>query len=128
MTLTARCEAGIANPAAACKDPEDRYMRVFRSLWMDQGAPHGLRTHPIVIDLFPRIFGEPALAHPMFVQRNIFHRGCHLYFARGVTFLSCADTIGTPVYAISAGHLLRVQNSGPGGLKSDPARRFHRGV
>jgi hypothetical protein len=26
-------------------------------------------------------------------------------------------SIGTPVYAISAGHLLRVQNSGPGGLE-----------
>jgi hypothetical protein len=63
--------AGIANPAAACKDPEDRYMRVFRSLWMDEEL-HRLRIHPIVTGLFTRIFGEPALAHPMFVQRNIF--------------------------------------------------------
>jgi hypothetical protein len=64
-------QAGIANPAAACKDPEDRYMRVFRSLWMDEEL-HRLRIHPVVIDLFSRIFDEPALAHPMFVQRNIF--------------------------------------------------------
>jgi hypothetical protein len=64
-------QAGIANPASACKDPEDRYMRVFRSLWIDEEL-HRLRIHPILTDLFTRIFGEPALAHPMFVQRNIF--------------------------------------------------------
>lgn len=64
-------QAGIANQAAACKDPEDRYMRVFRGLWVDEEL-HRLRTHPAVIGLFTRIFGEPALAHPMFVQRNIF--------------------------------------------------------
>ena len=63
--------AGIANRAAACKDPEDRYMQVFRTLWQDEEL-HRLRIHPVVIDLFSRIFGEPALAHPMFVQRNIF--------------------------------------------------------
>jgi hypothetical protein len=64
-------QAGIANPASACKDPEDRYMRVFRSLWIDEEL-HRLRIHPILTDLFTRIFDEPALAHPMFVQRNIF--------------------------------------------------------
>jgi Phytanoyl-CoA dioxygenase (PhyH) len=74
--------AGIANPAAACKDPEDRYMRVFRSLWMDEEL-HRLRTHPIVIDLFTRIFGEPALPHPMFVQRNIFPQTGSFDFTTG---------------------------------------------
>src|SRR3954447_12074935 len=64
-------QAGIANPAAACKDPEDRYMRVFRTLWMDEEL-HRLRIHPAVTGLFTRIFNEQALAHPMFVQRNIF--------------------------------------------------------
>ena len=64
-------EAGIADPAAACKDPEDRYIRVFRGLWADEEL-HRLRTHPRVLAFFGRIFGEPALAHPMFVQRNIF--------------------------------------------------------
>jgi hypothetical protein len=64
-------DAGIADPTAACKDPEDCYMRVFRTLWMDEEL-HRLRIHPIVTDLFTRIFDEPALAHPMFVQRNIF--------------------------------------------------------
>ena len=64
-------EAGIANTAESCKDPEDRYMRVFRDLWVDE-ALHRLRTHRNVLTMFESIFGEPALAHPMFVQRNIF--------------------------------------------------------
>jgi ectoine hydroxylase-related dioxygenase (phytanoyl-CoA dioxygenase family) len=64
-------EAGIANQAAACKDPEDRYMRVFRTLWSDEEL-HRLRTDAAVTALFSRIFNEPALTHPMFVQRNIF--------------------------------------------------------
>lgn len=76
-------EAGIANPASACKDPEDRYMRVFRHLWSDE-ALHRLRTHPTVIDLFTRIFGEPALAHPMFVQRNIFPQTGDFDFTTGI--------------------------------------------
>ena len=76
-------EAGIANPAAACKDPEERYMRVFRGLWADEEL-HRLRTHPRVTGLFTRIFGEPALAHPMFVQRNIFPQSGAFDFTTGV--------------------------------------------
>jgi ectoine hydroxylase-related dioxygenase (phytanoyl-CoA dioxygenase family) len=76
-------QAGIANPAAACKDPEDRYMRVFRGLWMDEEL-HRLRIHPVVTDLFTRIFGEPALAHPMFVQRNIFPQAGSFDFTTGM--------------------------------------------
>jgi len=64
-------DAGIANGAAACKDPEEPYMRVFRNLWRDEEL-HRLRTHPDVISFFDSIFGEPTLAHPTFVQRNIF--------------------------------------------------------
>jgi hypothetical protein len=75
--------AGIANQAAACKDPEDRYMRVFRTLWRDEEL-HRLRTLPVVLDLFSRIFGEPALAHPMFVQRNIFPQAGDFDFTTGI--------------------------------------------
>ena len=75
-------QAGIANLAAACKDPEDRYMRVFRNLWMNEDL-HRLRIHPAVTDLFTRIFGEPALAHPMFVQRNIFPQTNDFDFTTG---------------------------------------------
>ncbi|MBS0642515.1 MAG: phytanoyl-CoA dioxygenase family protein [Acetobacteraceae bacterium] len=80
---TAPMNAGIANPAAACKDPEDRYMRVFRHLWCDEEL-HRLRIHPAIIDLFTRIFGEPALAHPMFVQRNIFPQAGNFDFTTGI--------------------------------------------
>jgi hypothetical protein len=76
-------EAGIANLAAACKDPEERYMKVFRGLWSDEEL-HRLRTHPRALELFGRIFGEPALAHPMFVQRNIFPQSGSFDFTTGV--------------------------------------------
>lgn len=76
-------EAAIANPAAACKDPEEAYMRVFRTLWADEEL-HRLRLHPRVSALFARIFGEPALAHPMFVQRNIFPQTGSFDFTTGV--------------------------------------------
>jgi hypothetical protein len=76
-------EAGIANPAAACKDPEERYMRVFRGMWSDEEL-HRLRIHPRITSLFARIFGEPALAHPMFVQRNIFPQTGLFDFTTGI--------------------------------------------
>ena len=75
-------EDGIANPAASCKDPEERYMTVFRGIWADE-ALHRLRTHPHVLALFESVFGEPALAHPMFVQRNIFPQSERFDFTTG---------------------------------------------
>lgn len=75
--------AGIANQAAACKDPEPRYMSVFRALWSDE-ALHRLRTHPSALALFDRIFGERSLPHPMFVQRNIFPHSKDFDFTTGV--------------------------------------------
>lgn len=76
-------EAGIANPEAACKDPEERYMKVFRGLWADEEL-HRLRTHPRALALFERIFGEAPLPHPMFVQRNIFPQSGAFDFTTGV--------------------------------------------
>lgn len=76
-------EAGIADSQAACKDPEERYMRVFRNLWADEEL-HRLRTHPRILALFEQIFGEPPLAHPMFVQRNIFPQNQDFDFTTGV--------------------------------------------
>lgn len=64
-------EAGIANPEAACKDPEETYMKVFPNLWNDEEL-HRLRTHSCILEFFDSIFGESTLVHPMFVQRNIF--------------------------------------------------------
>ena len=76
-------DQGVANPGAACKDPEEDYMRVFRGLWTDE-ALHALRIHPQVIELFERIFGEPVLVHPMFVQRNIFPQSEIFDFTTGI--------------------------------------------
>src|SRR5580693_7603692 len=73
---------GVANPAAACKDPEPHYISVFRVLWSDE-ALHRLRIDPRVLALFDRIFAEPALAHPMFVQRNIFPQSDGFDFTTG---------------------------------------------
>jgi hypothetical protein len=64
-------EKGVANLAASCKDPEEQYMKIFRTLWKDEEL-HRARIHENVLELFAKIFREPALAHPMFVQRNIF--------------------------------------------------------
>ncbi|MGI9332289.1 MAG: hypothetical protein ACR2RL_03950, partial [Gammaproteobacteria bacterium] len=63
LSPSAAVEAGIANPAAACKDPEDAYIAVFRGLWADE-ALHRLRTRPEVLGLFESIWTEPVLAHP----------------------------------------------------------------
>lgn len=76
-------DSGIANPAAACKDPEARYLQVFRGLWADEELHH-LRTHPHALAFFSRMFGEPALAHPMFVQRNIFPQRADFDFTTGI--------------------------------------------
>ena len=75
-------DAAIARPGAACKDPEPRYLRVFRDLWRDEEL-HRLRTHPNVLALFAHVFDAPALAHPMFVQRNIFPQADGFDFTTG---------------------------------------------
>ncbi|MBH68903.1 MAG: hypothetical protein CMM58_11165 [Rhodospirillaceae bacterium] len=73
---------GVANLSAACKDPEEKYMKVFRTMWRDEKL-HRLRTHENVLELFQSIFGEPAFAHPMFVQRNIFPQHGDFDFTTG---------------------------------------------
>jgi len=52
-------ESGIANQDAACKDPEEQYMKVFRNLWADEEL-HRLRTHPAVLS-FLKVFLESRL-------------------------------------------------------------------
>ena len=37
-------EDGIAEPAAACKDPEPRYLETFRPMWVNE-ALHRLKRH-----------------------------------------------------------------------------------
>ncbi len=62
---------GVANAAAACTDPEPRYVEVFRRLYVLE-ALHALKHHPAIMGFFERLFGEPVLVHPLFVMRNIF--------------------------------------------------------
>jgi Phytanoyl-CoA dioxygenase (PhyH) len=64
-------ERGIADIRRACKDPEPAYLEVFKPMWTLE-ALHRLKHHRNVIALFERIFGEPALVHPLLVARNIF--------------------------------------------------------
>ena len=73
---------GIANLAASCKDPEGPDMRLFRNLWKDEEL-HRARIHENVLELFGKLFKENALAHPMFVQRNIFPQHQEFDFTTG---------------------------------------------
>jgi ectoine hydroxylase-related dioxygenase (phytanoyl-CoA dioxygenase family) len=75
-------EDAIADPAAACKDPEPHYLEHFRDMWRLE-ALHRLKHHPNVVGLFERIFGEPVLVHPMMVARNIFPRRGGFDFTTG---------------------------------------------
>ena len=61
----------MANLTKSCRDPEEQYMKVFGSLWRDEELNHA-QIHKNVLELFAEFFGQPALAHPMFGQRNIF--------------------------------------------------------
>ncbi|MBM3545731.1 MAG: phytanoyl-CoA dioxygenase family protein [Alphaproteobacteria bacterium] len=75
-------EKGVANLDKACKDPEPRYLEFFRPMWKLESL-HRMKQHPNIIALFERIFGEPALAHPMFVLRNIFPQTQSFDFTTG---------------------------------------------
>jgi hypothetical protein len=46
------------------------------------------------------LIATPRLADMPFHRKRVRRQGCHLYFARQVTFLSCADNIqaGLQVY------------------------------
>ena len=90
-------EAGIANQAKACKDPEPRYIEHFRGMWKLE-ALHRLKHHRNVVGLFERMLDGPVLVHPMLVARNIFPQTGSFDFTTG----SHQDRIhvgGGPSYA-----------------------------
>lgn len=60
-----------AVPAAACADPDARYISVARRQYR-LPALHGLPHDPAVVGLIEGIIGGPALVHPMVIPRNIF--------------------------------------------------------
>ena len=64
-------EARIAEPSAACVDPEEKFLAVFRRFYRRE-ATHALKHHPAIVGLFERLFGEEVLVHPLLVARNIF--------------------------------------------------------
>jgi len=64
-------EVRIADPAAACVDPEPRFLEVFRRFYQRE-ATHALKHHPAIVGFFERFFGEAVLVHPLLVARNIF--------------------------------------------------------
>ena len=64
-------EAAIAEPTAACADPDQRSVDVIRRLYRIE-ALHALKHHPALIGLFERLFGAPVLVHPLVIPRNIF--------------------------------------------------------
>jgi hypothetical protein len=74
--------AAIADPRRACKDPEPRYLEVFRAMWMLESL-HRLKHHPALVGVFERIFGETVLVHPLLVARNIFPQTADFDFTTG---------------------------------------------
>ena len=64
-------DAAIANPAAACVDPEPKYVEVLKRMYVLEDL-HALAQHPAIVGLFERMFGEEALVHPLVIARNIF--------------------------------------------------------
>ena len=66
----ARADA-IANPDAACADPDDRYVPVLKRIYRIE-ALHALTHHPATLGLFARMFADQVLVHPMLIPRNIF--------------------------------------------------------
>jgi hypothetical protein len=73
---------GLADLSRACKDPEPAYLEVFNPIWKLE-ALHRLKHHQSLVGVFERMFGEPALVHPLLVQRNIFPHTEHFDFTTG---------------------------------------------
>jgi hypothetical protein len=64
-------DQSIADPAAACVDPEPGYVAVLKRLYRLE-ALHAIGHHPAVIELLERMLGEAVLPHPRLVLRNVF--------------------------------------------------------
>jgi hypothetical protein len=64
-------EAAIADPRAACVDPEPSYLAVLAAIYRLE-ALHALQHHPAIIDLFERLFGEAVLPRPRLIPRCFF--------------------------------------------------------
>jgi len=61
----------IANPDAACVDPDRAYLEVLRQQLVLEDL-HALKHHPAIVSLFESLFGESVLVHALAIPRNIF--------------------------------------------------------
>ena len=64
-------DEAIAEPNAACSDPEPEHLEVLRRQYALE-ALHALPHHPAVVGLFERMLGGPVLVHPVIIARNVF--------------------------------------------------------
>jgi hypothetical protein len=61
----------VANPLVACGDPDPDYLRVHALLFKVEEF-HALPHHPLLMDLFERLFQDTVLLHPRGVARIFF--------------------------------------------------------
>ena len=66
-------DEAIAEPSAACSDPEPEHLEVLRRQYALE-ALHALPHHPAFLGLFERMLGGPVLVHPVIIARNVFPR------------------------------------------------------
>lgn len=64
-------EEAVAEPAAACVDPDDAFVAVLARLYRLE-ALHALKHHPALMALFERLLGDEVLVHPLVIPRNVF--------------------------------------------------------
>lgn len=64
-------EDAIADPGAACVDPEPSYLAVLAAIYRLE-ALHALQHHPALIGLFESLFGEAVLPRPRLIPRCFF--------------------------------------------------------
>ena len=64
-------EEAIADPSGFCVDPDPTYLNTLRQINRLEDY-HGLKNHPILIDLLERMLGGSILPHPRVLMRNIF--------------------------------------------------------
>ncbi len=64
-------DEAIAEPAAACSDPEPEHLDVLRRQYALEDL-HALPHHPALLGLFERMLSGPVLVHPVVIVRNVF--------------------------------------------------------
>jgi hypothetical protein len=71
LAADAPVASAIADQAGFCVDPEPAYLDVLRQINRLEDY-HALKHHPALTAFFEALLGEPVLAHPRVLMRNIF--------------------------------------------------------